>query len=510
MKTIAMYLPQFHRTKENDKWWGDGYTDWTAVRKCKSLFSEHDQPKVPLNNNYYDLLDKSTMKWQAELMHRYGIDALCMYHYYFENGQKALEKPAENLLEWKDIDIPFCFCWDTGNWARTWSNVGGNAWNPILENTVVGKEDNGILIKQNIGWQDDWKKHYEYLKNFFRDDRYLKIYNKPVFCLYTHHFWQFRAMVDYWNDIAKEDGFDGVYIISFDINAPYWGADAIVAHAPHSFWKKKEITPVNGVKHADFDTIWQSIVCQPCNCEIETYYEGFMGYDDTPRRGNYDGMVVDNSTTDKFKNYMQKLFERSYSENKSFVFFNAWNEWGEGMYLEPDEKNKYQYLEAFKEAHEMSKSHNDSIQNYNTQNDNTSICNDWVRNEKSYYREYLVSKGQAACYEGMLELSEKNISMKRFFSQNNINHIAVYGIGKVGKSILSYLENDVVVDYLIDRNTKKYKNYDVIGLEDEWPSVDAIIVTAVGYFDDIYPIIRKKTLTRVYLLNEVLNFCLRQ
>ena len=68
MKVIALYLPQFHRVPENDQWWGEGYTEWTAVKSGEKLFAEHYQPHIPLNYNYYDLLSKQTMQWQAELM----------------------------------------------------------------------------------------------------------------------------------------------------------------------------------------------------------------------------------------------------------------------------------------------------------------------------------------------------------------------------------------------------------------------------------------------------------
>ena len=97
MKTIAMYLPQFHRVKENDAWWGEGYTEWTAVKNAKPLFEGHNQPRVPLHENYYNLLEKSTMEEQAELAQQYGVDGFCFYHYYFKDGRKILEKPAENL-----------------------------------------------------------------------------------------------------------------------------------------------------------------------------------------------------------------------------------------------------------------------------------------------------------------------------------------------------------------------------------------------------------------------------
>lgn len=109
MKIIAYYLPQFHEIEENNKWWGKGFTEWTNVKKAKSLYKEHIQPKVPLGNNYYNLMDKKVMEWQTDLMKKYNVYGLCYYHYYFE-GKMLLEKPAENLLKWKDINQKFCFC----------------------------------------------------------------------------------------------------------------------------------------------------------------------------------------------------------------------------------------------------------------------------------------------------------------------------------------------------------------------------------------------------------------
>ena len=108
MKIIAYFLPQFHEIEENNKWWGNGFTEWINVKKGKKLFKNQYQPFVPLNN-YYNLLNKKTVEWQTELAKKYGVYGFCYYHYYFE-GKLLLEKPAENLLKWKDINQKFCFC----------------------------------------------------------------------------------------------------------------------------------------------------------------------------------------------------------------------------------------------------------------------------------------------------------------------------------------------------------------------------------------------------------------
>ena len=97
MKIVAFYLPQFHAIPENDEWWGKGFTDWVNVRKARPIFRGHEQPKCPLNDNYYDLSKTEALRWQASLANQYGVYGFCFYHYWF-NGKLLLEKPAELLL----------------------------------------------------------------------------------------------------------------------------------------------------------------------------------------------------------------------------------------------------------------------------------------------------------------------------------------------------------------------------------------------------------------------------
>ena len=128
VKNIAVYLPQFYETEYNNEGWGEGFTDWVTVKKATPLFDNHVQPKIPLNHNYYDTTNLETLKEQSQLMKDYGVDGLCFYHYYFKDGRKVLEKPAELLLSNRDIHMPFCFSWPTENSIRTLSNVQGSIW----------------------------------------------------------------------------------------------------------------------------------------------------------------------------------------------------------------------------------------------------------------------------------------------------------------------------------------------------------------------------------------------
>ena len=149
MKIIAFYLPQYHQTPENDEWWEEGFTEWTNVKRAKAIHKKQIQPKIPLNNNYYDLMDKKVVEWQTDLMHQYGVYGFCYFHYWF-TGKKLLYRPAENLLKWKDINQPFCFEWANSTWARTWTAYSKSATTDWVHADKLESGD-GVLLEQKYG-----------------------------------------------------------------------------------------------------------------------------------------------------------------------------------------------------------------------------------------------------------------------------------------------------------------------------------------------------------------------
>lgn len=382
-KIIAMYLPQYHEIPENNKWWGKGFTDWVSVKSSRQLFDGHRQPRVPLEERYYDLTDVGTLKWQAALARQYGIYGFGIYHYWFSSRQKLLFKPAELLLEHKEINIPFFLAWDNNSWVRTWSKYkhNTNAWTPRLDQanhtnqnpagSEAAEKDNnqsdadGMLAKLEYGSEADWKKHFDYLNQFFKDERYIKINSKPLFVIFNYTQKDtLKKMCVYWNDLAKAEGYDGLYLVN-RLN-PYDSLDcfdALFTYEPmFSAWQNKNIITrvINKLKENshkkgditfyDYDKIWDSILENAGkNKDTKVMYGGFVSYDDTPRRG-MQGKVVLGDTPEKFSKYLGELLRISRDQNKKFVFLTAWNEWGESAYLEPDSFNGYAYLAAVKKA----------------------------------------------------------------------------------------------------------------------------------------------------------------
>lgn len=358
MKVIAMYLPQYHRIKENDEWWGEGYTEWTAVRRAKPCYDGHLQPNVPLNNNYYDLAleDASTWKQQADLAQRYGIYGFCVYHYWFETGVQLMERPMEILLNHPEVDIHYCYCWANENWTRRWD----------------GKEKN-ILREQKYGEKEEWINHFNYLLKFFNDPRYIKIDNKPILNIYhSAAIPCLNEMKHVWNDLAKNSGFDGIYIVSgntfftlderSDVIDAYYNFEPFYTFRYKStFFNKAHYKISSTARHLvnvfRKDKIlekrvssWNFIKFMNRNSRIEEGKTIFPGacprWDNTPRRG-YKGIEYVGLNLDNFKRQLHNAKIRY--KGALFIYINAWNEWGESAYLEPDERMKFLYLKAVKD-----------------------------------------------------------------------------------------------------------------------------------------------------------------
>ena len=365
MKFVAFYLPQYHQIPENDEWWGKGFTEWFNVKNAKPLFKNHNQPEQPYNYDYYDLLDPEVMRNQSQLALKYGVDAFCYYHYWFD-GKLLLEKPLENMLNDKTIKISFCFCWANESWARTWDG-----------------HDTNYLIKQNYEEsKDKIIQHYEYVSQFFKDDRYLKEDNKPIIIIYKPHLIKnINDMVSIWNTMAIADGFDGLYwgyqhpsafeyidkLTDFNFGIefePLYTDYLIEGHRAHihgirrllygmyhPLWLlkkiKKRIMKLPSIR--DYDEIWHLIIDRhPVTQNI--FAGAFPSWDNTPRKAER-GIVYFGASPKKFEEYLSKQIKHAKKEYKNeYLFINAWNEWGEGAHLEPDHKNRMQYLEALERA----------------------------------------------------------------------------------------------------------------------------------------------------------------
>lgn len=353
MKLISFYLPQFHEIPENNDAWGRGFTEWTNVSKSKPLFLGHRQPRIPLGGNYYNLLDDGVMEWQTDLAGKYGIYGFCFYHYWF-HGRLVLEKPAERLLKNEKIAFHYCFAWANEPWTKTWHGAGGN------------KE---ILIPQTYGGEEEWSRHYDYFRPFFHDRRYIKEGNRPMLLIYRlRNIPHFNDMIRYWNARAREDGFQGLFLVSMNVCREHvaksiWvngsvdfepnrtksemlGTESAIVPKEKGGWLRNRFA----IKAIQYDRINREML--KTSHEKNHFRTVFVDYDDSPRRG-VRAVVTRGTSPEKFGRYLKAALRQSLEEGNEYVFLNAWNEWGEGNYLEPDERHGYGYLEKVRECMDL-------------------------------------------------------------------------------------------------------------------------------------------------------------
>lgn len=344
VKLIAFYLPQFHPIPENNKWWGEGFTEWTNVKHAQAQFKEHYQPHIPGEMGYYDLLDPNVQHRQVELAKLYGLGGFCFYMYWF-GGKLLLEKPIEKWLNDPSLNLPFCLCWANENWTRRWDGL-----------------DKEILIGQKYSPEDDLA-FIQYVAQYMRDERYIRIDGKPLLLVYRPSLLpSAKATAQRWRTWCQQNGIGDIYLAytqSFEMVDPgEYEFDAAIEFPPNNTRPPvvtKSVKPLNSNFGCTvFD--WRSFVQRSLNFQNPSYklFRGVCpSWDNTARRKNKSNIFI-NSSPRGYQEWLANAIVETRSRIKNpeerLIFVNAWNEWAEGAHLEPDQKYGYAYLEATRMA----------------------------------------------------------------------------------------------------------------------------------------------------------------
>lgn len=345
-RLIAIHLPQFHPFKENDEWWGKGFTEWTNVTKAKPRYEGHYQPHLPSDTGFYDLRLPEARQLQADMAKEYGIYGFCYYHYWF-NGKQLMERPVKEILASGEPDFPFMLCWANENWARNWDG---------------GFTD--VLMKQEYSHEDDVD-HMRWLcKNVFPDKRYIRIDNKPVFVVYrVSLFPDFNETIRTWREVARNEFGMELYLME-----TMFPGDPIHTSVTDGVDAAMDFQPI-GVMAANLPTEKVNILDaseQPDSYPTVYNYSNYVdycrahelpercypcvspGFDNASRRVGRTFLSFTECTP---ANYGRWLFDSLCrkvnlpSKEENLVFINAWNEWAEGNHIEPDQKWGRAYLE---------------------------------------------------------------------------------------------------------------------------------------------------------------------
>jgi hypothetical protein len=347
-RVLAFYLPQFHPIRENEEWWGPGFTEWTNAARARPLFRGHRQPHLPADLGFYDLRLPESRIAQAELAAAYGIEAFCYWHYWFA-GRRILERPYTEMLASGVPDFSFCLAWAN----QTWSGV----WHGAPERT---------LIEQTYPGREDHRRHFHHLLPAFMDRRYLRITAKPLFYVFRPELLPDPAsFVETWRGLASEAGLPGLYLVAevsdllgggptytdFD-RAGFDAAVYVRLPARVDRWtmarmrlrrkllREPEQFPYSPMP-AELPAQLRDKVVYPCI---------YPNWDNTPRSGRA-GIVITGGSPERFRGHVRSAVEAvvSREDDERLVFVKSWNEWAEGNYLEPDLECGHGFLRVLEE-----------------------------------------------------------------------------------------------------------------------------------------------------------------
>jgi hypothetical protein len=337
-RVIAFYLPQFHPTPENDRWWGTGFTEWRNVVKATPLFDGHRQPLLPSELGYYDLRVPEVRAAQADLAREYGIDGFCYYHYWF-NGTRLLHRPLDEMLETGTPDFPFCVCWANENWTRAWDGLDGDA-----------------LITQRYSAEDD-RQHLQWLARPLSDARYIRVDGRPLLLVYrVSQLPSPVATAVTWREEAHRLGLGDLFLASVEslrhdrIDPTRIGFDAAVEFQPDWLDLGTPLfTVAPGNEVYSYETLVTRALAKP-----PAGYSQFPcvtpGWDNTARRRR-DAKIFTGASPEVYERWLRGALQRADRISpEPLVFVNAWNEWAEGACLEPSERWGRGYLEATRRA----------------------------------------------------------------------------------------------------------------------------------------------------------------
>ena len=370
-RVIAFYLPQYHPIPENDMFWGKGFTEWTNVAKAKPLFKGHYQPQIPADLGFYDLRLSETREAQAKMAEECGVEGFCYWHYWFGNGKTVLERPFNEVLQTGKPDFPFCIGWANHSWSnKTW-----------IKNKMFQKDT--MIFEQTYPGIEDYTKHFYSVLSAFKDKRYITVDGKPLFLIFDpESIPDNKAFINLWQSLAKENGLKGIYFVArvsatgrfkfnkFNYTSTVeerykkilsYGYDAINSDTCRYAEVKVEGTlrkmfragltrffNIDLLYKYDYQKIMDNFYL-PIEKNENVFPQLLPRFDRTPRAGRSARIYI-NSTPERFGKAIDKalnLIKEKKYEHK-IIFLQSWNEWGEGNYMEPDQKYGEGFLKALK------------------------------------------------------------------------------------------------------------------------------------------------------------------
>lgn len=347
VRVVPFYLPQFHPTPENDRWWGKGFTEWSNVTAARPLFPGQEQPRLPEELGFYDLRSDLVRAQQKDLASAHGVEGF-MYYYYWFAGQRLLSAPVEALRA-GDLDQPFCLMWANENWTRRWDGRS--------EDVLIGQHHDEVPATSFI---DD-------VMEFLLDDRYLRVDGAALLSVYRiSQIPDYPVVLQHWRERAREAGVGELFIVNVDVAKEFDGLDrdAALVGLDGTHWFPPHNSSWEWIDYAELGTVRDfcgNLLSYPAlvddaerrlaDLDARTFPAVMVDFDNTARRAQR-ADVWWGSNPYTFRRWVAATVRATEArpDERRLVFVNAWNEWAESAVLEPSVRHGRGYLLALRDA----------------------------------------------------------------------------------------------------------------------------------------------------------------
>jgi hypothetical protein len=365
----AYYFPNYHQDPRNAQWHGAGWTEWELVKAARPRFEGHVQPKIPAWG-YEDESDPNVMGRKINAAADHGLSAFIFDWYWYEDGpylQRALE---EGFLKAPNASrLKFALMWANHDWLDIQPATRSRPYHVLAEGDVPA---------------ETFRKASDHiLKTYFRHPSYWRVDGGLYFSIYEvmslirglGGVENTRSELDSFRRRVREAGLGEIHL-----NAVVWGNQILPGEEKPTDVNElmnrlgfNSITSYVWVHHQLLPSFPKTSYSQIRDASIHDW-ERFtseyalpyfpnvtMGWDPSPRTIQtdvYDNLgypftpILDGNTPEAWKAALieaKKFLEKGKTEPK-ILTLNAWNEWTEGSYLEPDTLHGMAYLEAIRDV----------------------------------------------------------------------------------------------------------------------------------------------------------------
>ena len=332
--------------------------EWESIYNAVPRFEGHRQPRIPL----WGYFDEASPRMQEKIIKtatKYGVNTF-IFDWYWYDGRPFLEGVLnEGFLKAKNNGkMKFYLMWanHTANayWDRTEMNKNRVYWHGEVDRQTFEQFTDHII------------------RDYFSRPNYYRIDGKPVFAIYEIGTFirgmggmeQARKALDSFREKCVKAGLPGVHL-----QAIVWSAlPSTISATPGD----KSETQDHTISYLGFNSLTNYQWChlEPTNRDYrdwgeaaitrwEQYDRDFsvpyfphvsIDWDPNPRNPvEYAPQhVVFDVTPQKFEDFLRraKTYIDAHPSQPPLVTINAWNEWAEGSYLEPDTEYRYDFLKA--------------------------------------------------------------------------------------------------------------------------------------------------------------------